>query len=222
VNPGQDSFWARLGPAERKAIEQVSTRRRYRAGDYLCHEGDQTRYVIIVLSGHVRVLGHSVDGREIIFGVRAAGEVVGESAALNDSPRSATLQALDDVEAITLPGSRFTALCQAQAKLSWALLLVVSKRNLESSRKHTEFGSGNASSRVFAQLVDMALTLGRRNGTGTEIRSRSTQHQLAESLAISRESYARALRSLRERGVISTGRGWVLIHDLDELKRLAR
>ena len=54
VSTGQDSFWGRLAPADRKAIEEVSARRRYAAGDYLCHEGDQTKHVIVVLSGHVQ------------------------------------------------------------------------------------------------------------------------------------------------------------------------
>ncbi|MFD1046482.1 helix-turn-helix domain-containing protein, partial [Kibdelosporangium lantanae] len=57
---------------------------------------------------------------------------------------------------------------------------------------------------------------------GVEIRHRSTQQQLAANAATSRESYARALRDLRERGIISTGRGWILVHQLDELQRLAR
>jgi CRP/FNR family cyclic AMP-dependent transcriptional regulator len=221
VDTGQDSFWGRLGPVDRKAIEVLATRRRYHAGDYLCHEGDQSKHVIVLLSGHVRVLSHTIDDREVVVGIRTAGDIVGEQAALYDNPRSATLQAIDAVEVITLAGSRFVALCQTQARLSWSLLHVVSNRLREVGRQRAEYGGGSASQRVYAQLAELAVQYGKRNGAGIEIQHESTQQQLAANAATSRESYARALRELRERGIISTGRGWIVVHRMDELQNLA-
>ncbi|MBP2323409.1 CRP-like cAMP-binding protein [Kibdelosporangium banguiense] len=221
MDTGQDSFWGRLAPAEREALEVAAARRRYAAGDYLCHEGDQTKHVIVVLSGHVQVISHTTDDREVVIAVRSAGDIVGEMAALYDQPRSATLQALDNVEAITLLSDRFTHLCQTRAKLTYALLGVVHARFGELNRQRAEYGGGSASRRVFAQLVQMAVQYGQSNGTGIEIKSGWTQQQLADNAATSRESYARALRSLRERGIITTGRGWIRVHRLDELRRLA-
>jgi CRP-like cAMP-binding protein len=217
-----DSFWGRLGQAERTAIEQLATRRGYRPGDYLCHEGDQSNHVIVVLNGHVRVLSHTIDDREVVIGVRAAGDIIGEQAALDNGPRSATLQALDQVEVITLTGTRFATLCQNHARLAWALLGVFSGRLREIGRQRAEYGGGSSSRRVFAQLLELALQQGHGNGSGIEIRHESTQQQLAANAATSRESYARALRDLRERGIISTGRGWIRVHQPDELRRLAR
>lgn len=222
MDTGQNSFWGRLGPDERKAIDVLATRRRYRAGDYLCHEGDQSKHVIVLLSGHVRVLSYTVDAREVVIGVRTAGDILGEQAALDDGPRSASLQALDPVEVITLTGNRFAALCQDQPRVAWALLHVFSSRLREIGRQRAEYGGGSASQRVFAQLLELTVRYGKRNGAGIEIQHESTQQQLAANAATSRESYARALRELRERGIISTGRGWIVVHQLDELQILAR
>jgi CRP-like cAMP-binding protein len=222
VGTDKDSFWGRLEPGDRKAIEGHATRRRYRAGDYLCHEGDQSKHVIVLLSGHVRVLSHTVDDREVVVGIRAAGDIVGEQAALHDNPRSATLQAIDAVEAITLAGSRFVALCKNKALLSWSLLYVVSDRLREVTRHRAEYSGGSASLRVYAQLTELALRQGKRNGAGIEIQHGTTQQQLAANAATSRESYARALRELRTHGIISTGRGWIVVHRMDELQNLAR
>jgi CRP/FNR family cyclic AMP-dependent transcriptional regulator len=222
VDTGQDSFWGRLEPAEREAIDALAARRKYEPGAYLCHEGDQSSHVIVVMAGHVRVLSYSIDDREVVIGVRAAGDIIGEQAALDNGPRSATLQALDKVEVITLVGSRFAVLCQTHARLAWALLGVFSARLRDIGRQRSEYGGGSASQRVFAQLAEMAVRSGKRNGTGIEIRHQSTQQQLAANAATSRESYARALRDLRERGIISTGRGWILVRRPDELQRLAR
>ncbi|MEV4318256.1 Crp/Fnr family transcriptional regulator [Actinocrispum sp. NPDC049592] len=218
----EDSFWGRLSAPDRQVIENLATRRGYRPGDYLCHEGDQSNHVIVVLNGHVRVLTHTIDDREVVIGVRAAGDIIGEQAALDNGPRSATLQALDPVEVITLTGTRFATICQQHARIGWALLGVFSGRLREIGRQRAEYGGGSSSRRVYAQLLELALQYGRRNGNGIEIRHESTQQQLAANAATSRESYARALRELRERGVVTTGRGWIRVHNEEELRRLAR
>ncbi|CAM3658898.1 Crp/Fnr family transcriptional regulator [Kibdelosporangium persicum] len=222
VDTGPDSFWGRLTTAERGVIEQVSARRVYAAGDYLCHEGDQSRHVIVVISGHVQVITHTLDGREVVIALRSAGDILGEMAALYDQPRTATLRALDKVEAFTIPSNRFTHLCQTRAKLSWTLLGVLHARFGELNQQRAEYGGGSASQRVYAQLAQMAVEHGARDGATIEIKAGLTQQQLADNAATSRESYARALRVLRDRGIISTGRGWIRVHRLDELRKLAR
>ncbi|NRN68357.1 cAMP-binding protein [Kibdelosporangium sp. 4NS15] len=222
MDTGPDSFWGRLTTAERGVIEQVSARRVYAAGDYLCHEGDQSRHVIVVISGHVQVITHTLDGREVVIALRSAGDILGEMAALYDQPRTATLRALDKVEAFTIPSNRFTHLCQTRAKLSWTLLGVLHARFGELNQQRAEYGGGSASQRVYAQLAQMAVEHGARDGATIEIKAGLTQQQLADNAATSRESYARALRVLRDRGIISTGRGWIRVHRLDELRKLAR
>jgi len=81
----------RLGVAERKAVEVLATRRGYRPGDYLCHEGDESDHVIIVMSGNVRVLSHNIDDRAVVIGCGGR-DIIGEQAALDNRPRSATLR----------------------------------------------------------------------------------------------------------------------------------
>ncbi|MFD1045992.1 SdrD B-like domain-containing protein [Kibdelosporangium lantanae] len=75
MTTGQDSFWGRLGTAEQKAIEATSSRRGYRPGEYLCHEGEESNHVIIMMGGSVRVLSHSIDDRAVVIGVRTAGDI---------------------------------------------------------------------------------------------------------------------------------------------------
>jgi CRP-like cAMP-binding protein len=49
-----------------------------------------------------------------------------------------------------------------------------------------------------------------------------TQDELAGFTAASRESVARALAHLRKRGVLTTGRRTILVHDLEGLRRFGR
>jgi CRP/FNR family cyclic AMP-dependent transcriptional regulator len=221
ATPHQPSFWDRLGPAERTALATAGVHKGYPAGAVLCRQGDQTYHVLVLLSGHVRVTRVARDGREIVAGVRGPGDVLGELAAVDALPRSATVRALVAVQTLTIPGRRFAGLCQTQPKIAWVLLGVVADRLRESGRHWAEFGGGHTAQRVAALLLELAVQQGKPTGDAVEITLWAGQRELAEAAATSRESVARALRTLREQGLVSTRRGHVTIHDVAGLRRLA-
>lgn len=214
-------FWADLAPADRGVLAESATRRTYPRGETLCREGDHSSVVLVLLAGHVRIVHGTPDGREVVVGVRGPGDVIGELAAIDAQPRSATVEALDDVDVLEVPGDRFASLCRTRSRISWALLLVLSTRLRSVGRQWLEVGGGSAARRVAAQLMQLAVQHGVPRGQDIEITVPATQAELAMTAAISRESWARATRDLRRQGVISTGRRQVTIHRLAELRRLA-
>ncbi|MDT7724566.1 MAG: hypothetical protein QOI21_1142 [Actinomycetota bacterium] len=219
---GPDSFWAKLGPAEKAAIVGISTVHNYGPGQFLVREGDPTRNVLIVRSGHVRVLNADADGRSLLVALRTSGDILGELATLVDRPRSATLQALDAVEVLTMHGPRFATLCQTQPKLAWVLLGIVANRLRDGGFLGVAASGGSPMRRVALLLLELAVRYGKPSGEGIELTPPATQEELASTMGFSRETLARVLRELRGRGVITTGRVQYTIHRMDELKRLAR
>ena len=217
----EHSFWDRLAPAQRMALVAAGARSGYAAGTVLCHQGEESNHVLVLLSGHVRVTKATMDGRETVVGVRGPGDVLGELAAVDARARSATVSALVAVRTLNIPGRRFARLCQTEPMISWVLLGVVAERLRESGGQWAEFGHGHVTQRIAALLVEMAVRQGNIAGRAVEITLWTGQRELAASAATSRESVARALRVLRERGLVSTRRGHVIIHDMNGLRRLA-
>lgn len=215
-------FWPALGAAERAKLEELSVRKAYRRGDVLCREGERASVVLLLLAGHVRITNATPDGREVVIGVRGAGDVIGELAVIDGGRRSATVQALDELDVLVVPAARFVALCRREAAISWALLQVLADRMRDVGRQWLDIGGGTATRRVAAQLMQLAVQHGVRRGTDIEVAVPGTQAELAMTAAISRESWARVTRELRRQGVISTARGKVTVHRLAELRRLAR
>ena len=81
-------FWTELRVADRRTLTEQATRRLFRRGETLCRQGDRSASVLMLLSGHVRIMHLTPDGREILVGVRGAGDIVGELAAIDEKPRS--------------------------------------------------------------------------------------------------------------------------------------
>jgi CRP/FNR family cyclic AMP-dependent transcriptional regulator len=217
-----DNFWSALSPEDRRSIARIATRKRFAPGEFLCREGDRSQHVQVLLEGYVKVLTRASTEREVVIAIRGPGDVVGELAAVDNEPRVATLQAIDTVEALVIPGKRFVALCRSQARLAWVLLTVVASRLREAGRWWVEFAGGSTTRRVAAILVEFAISHGRRDGEDIIVTDRATQQELAAITSLSRETVSRVLRELRGLGLITTGRRKVIVHDLTELRRLAR
>ncbi|HWD02604.1 MAG TPA: Crp/Fnr family transcriptional regulator [Amycolatopsis sp.] len=215
-------FWPALGAAERGKVAELAVRRRYRRGDVVCREGDRAAVVVLLLSGHVRITSTSADGREILIAVRGAGDVVGELGAIDGGPRSATVAALDDLDALVIPAVRFAALCRRESSISWALLVVLADRLRDVGRQRLDIGGGTITRRVAAQLMQLAVQHGVREGDDIVVAIPGTQAELATTASVSRESWSRVTRELRRGGVISTARGKVVIHRFADVARLAR
>ena len=65
--------------------------REYAADHTLMRQGDPTTFVIVLLDGVVKATGVSSSGKESLIGVIVGGDLVGEFAALDNRPRSATV-----------------------------------------------------------------------------------------------------------------------------------
>ncbi|MCI2415854.1 Crp/Fnr family transcriptional regulator [Saccharopolyspora sp. K220] len=214
------TFWAMLDPAERVLMRQAGTVRRFEPGESLCRQGDSSRHVYVLLLGSIEIVTDVATGYEGVLAVRGPGDIVGEFAALDGKPRSATMRALDLVEAIVVPVERFNALCQSRSRLAWTVLRVIVERLREISRQRAEHGGRLVEQRVAALLIELASRYGVTAGDGVTISIPLTQKSMAGLVAASRESVVRVLGGLRRQRLIKTGRRRVTILRLEELKRL--
>ena len=79
---------------------------RYRAGQSIFERGDPGNVMYLVLEGRVRLSVSTAEGRELSFTHAVAGDIFGEIAALDRSPRSANASALTDVRMKSLRSFR--------------------------------------------------------------------------------------------------------------------
>ena len=86
--------------------------RTFAAGARLMREGETANHVVVILRGQteVRVNAH---GTERVLARRGPGQLLGERAALQVNVRSATVVALDTVEALVMQTADFAAFLSA-------------------------------------------------------------------------------------------------------------
>jgi CRP/FNR family transcriptional regulator, cyclic AMP receptor protein len=214
-------FLDTLDEAQAAELHARGARRRLPGGATLFVEGDLSQRVAMLLEGYVKVNYATRDGAEVLLALRGPGDLVGELSALDGEPRSATVTAVGPVELLIVDAAVFRRFLESHPRVLLGLLTVISRRLRDADQKRIEFASQDTLGRVAARLVELADQFGEVGPAGVTVQLPMTQEELGSWVGSSREATAKALRRLRERGLVRTGRMTITIPDLEALCRQA-
>ena len=217
----QPPFLACLGAEEVAAVRSRAVARRFERGATIVHQGEVPGRVIVIERGHAKVTTMGEDGKEIVLAFRGPGDVVGEAAALSGEPRSATVRALEPLDALAVAVEDFDAVLDEHPRIALVLLRVILARLREADRQQFEFAVFQTIERVARRLVELAERFGEPCEDGVRISLRISQEELAGWAGASREATAKALHDLREAGLIDTQRRSLTVRSVDGLRSLA-
>jgi CRP/FNR family cyclic AMP-dependent transcriptional regulator len=218
--PPQEPFLAWLGAEEVAALRARGVPRRFERGATIVHQGEVPGRVVVIERGHAKVTTTSEDGKEVVLAFRGPGDVVGESSALSGHPRSATVRALEPLDALAVAVGEFEALIEQHPRIALVLLKVVIARLDEADRQQLEFATLHTLGRIARRLVELAERFGEPCDDGVRISLRISQEELAAWAGASREATSKALHDLREIGLIDTRRRSLTVRNVDGLRAL--
>jgi CRP/FNR family transcriptional regulator, cyclic AMP receptor protein len=211
-------FLALLGDEERRELEELARRRSADRPEVLIARGDPADRVIVIEAGRVKISVPTPAG-DAVLTFRGPGALLGEQALIDDLPRSANVIAVEPVELLVIAASAFRGYLNRRPNVALAMLAVLSARLRASDRRLAEFAAADTLGRISARLVELCDTHGELGEEGTvRVTLPITQDELAGWTGSSLESTAKALRSLRSLGWISTRRRAIEVHDLTALR----
>jgi CRP/FNR family transcriptional regulator, cyclic AMP receptor protein len=210
---GRVPVFEELAGEDLQEVARVTVPRRFAAGQYVFREGDDSDTCYVVRTGHARAIrGHS-DGRQITLATFGPGDIFGELAMFDDERRSATVEAIDDLEVLGILGGDMRALLARHSDIAVKLVIALGRRLRAANERLARQSFQTVQSRVAAvlgQLVDQARAEG---ASERDVPVIATQADLAQLAGSSRESASRFLAVLERAGVITQGRGRLTVHD---------
>lgn len=109
-------------PADTVAdLVETMARRRLDAGELLFSQGDEGAECFVILDGSLEVLTY-INGAEHRLEIYRAGQLIGEMALLDRSPRSATVRALEPSTLLVLTENEFVRLLGSSPTMALAML----------------------------------------------------------------------------------------------------
>ena len=127
--------------------------------------------------------------------------------------RSATVEALEDTTAVALLAADMRRLLAARPEIAVKLLGELAARLRAANERITRQSFQTVAGRVASVLVGQVEARIRGGEPDQDILISATQADIAQLAGSSRESASRFLATLERAGVVSTGRGKVIVHD---------
>jgi CRP/FNR family transcriptional regulator len=207
-----------LSEQELQRIAQVAVGRSFPKGARVFHEGDRSDACYIVSSGEVRVTREHSDGRAITLATLGPGEIVGELAMLDGEVRSASVEALSDLELLAIPAPDMRGLLERNASITAKLVIALTRRVRETNERISRQSFQTVPSRVAGVLSQLVSEEGAGAGAREGVTIRMNQADLAQLAGTSRESVSRFLAVLERAGVVRVGRGRVTVLEPSRLR----
>jgi CRP/FNR family cyclic AMP-dependent transcriptional regulator len=199
-----------LEEEELERIARVAVARSYPKGSRVFLEGDESDACYIIREGEVRVSREHSDGRAIALATLGSGEIVGELAMLDGEVRSASVEALTDVELLAVSAVDMRGLMARNPEITSKLVVALTKRVRETNERIARQSFQTVPSRV-AGVLSQLVSEESDNPPGHGVTLRMTQADLAQLAGTSRESVSRFLAVLERAGVVRVGRGRVTV-----------
>jgi CRP/FNR family transcriptional regulator, cyclic AMP receptor protein len=218
---GESRAWFRLTEAERTALTEAGHVKMWRPGEILVMQGSPPTSMFVVLRGWVKISATNYRGEDAPLAARGPAEIIGEMGPISGLPRTATMQAIDEVHALVVAREKLLGVLRRRPHIAEELLRTATIRLHQSDRLRLEAGGPDFPQRLAAVLLELALQYAPNWVEGKQVDLHFNQGELASFARVSRSTLGRGLEELRRLGVVRTARQRITIMHPETLRELA-
>ena len=214
----QQELFADIDPRELEKLAAYARPQHFRRGQTIFRKGDPGHSMMAVLTGTVKMVVPSSNGRELVLNLIHAGEAFGELALLDGRDRSTDAVAVTDADVLVLERREFVPFLLSHPPVALKLLEVLAHKVRRTSEQVEDV--------VFLDLpARLAKTLLRLASNGHDPARRGavvsiTQKSLGQMVGTSRESVNKQLQTWESRNWIAVAKGTVTLLEVDAMSEL--
>jgi CRP-like cAMP-binding protein/CheY-like chemotaxis protein len=198
--------------ALKKIIEERKART-IKKNQVIYYEGDKGNGLYLLVSGKVKTIKLTEDGRELMTGIYAADDYLGINAMLSNEAYADTATALEDSLLCLIPKEQLEELLNLYPEVAreFIKLLANDIREKEDQLLQMAYNS------VRKKMAESLLRLQRQSGTDN---FKIAREDLAAMAAMATETVSRTLSDFKEEGLIEKTGSTITIIDLARLTKM--
>ncbi len=189
-------FFSALSPEQLERIATISLNKTLQPGEFLFFEGDQPKYLHMLLEGVVKVYKSLPDGNEIVIHNFTAPTMVAEMPCLEHIRYPATAVCETVCQVMLIDYARFEKEFLADPAISFNIIRSLTKKIKNLDAAFTAQTTLSASQRVARFIQEHPETF-------LQLKNK----KIAEILNITPETLSRILKKLKDAGALGSGGG---------------
>lgn len=188
----------------------------YSRDEVFLRQGDESREVYFVLKGKVRIFTTSPSGNETSIAIFSTNDVIGELAAVDRVPRSATAKAISAVSLLSMSHDRFLYHLETLPRFAMAFIRLLAGKVRWTAAYAESIAQFDAAGRLLHIILLNNDQYGREIEAGKRyvVDLGLNQTDLASMIGARREWVNRILGDWKRRGLLEFDNGEITILDL--------
>ncbi len=207
------SIFSSLNDDELGELADLSSEKSFMPNEFVFWDGDTPEWLYIVAEGKVKVLKHSSLGREFIIAFFGPGEMFGEVAVFENKSYPASAQAVAETKVVGIKREDFLSFLANCPQVALRIINVLGGRLRDAQSRLRDL----AGERVEQRLASVLLMLSAKLGLTLPF----TRQEIADTVGTTMETAIRVMSHLKDRGIIRTARGKVIILNEEKLRLLS-
>jgi len=219
----KNQWFCGLSPEALKMLDAASHPSAYPDGALLFVEGQQARGAYVLCSGQAKLSTTSREGKVLILGIAASGEVLGLSAALSAGTYELTAETSGPCHINFVERNALLIAIEKNPEFGLHTSLALSRQIQRAHRDIHDLVLSRSSAGKLARLLLSWSQRREKPTTGIEVRvpATLTHEEMAQMIGSSRETVTRLLGDLKKRELIELDGSTLVIRDRSALEALA-
>jgi CRP/FNR family transcriptional regulator len=210
---GHSFIFSSLNDDELGELADLATERSFAPNEFIFWDGDAPEWFYIVAEGKVKVLKYSSSGKEFIIAFFGPGEMFGEVAVFENKPYPASAQAAAKTKVVGIKKESFLSFLANRPQLALRIINVLGGRLRDAQSRLRDL----AGERVEQRLASVLLMLSAKLGLTLPF----TRQGIADMAGTTTETAIRVMSNLKDRKIIRSVRGKVIILNEEKLRLLS-
>jgi len=202
-----------LNDDELGELADLAIERSFVPNEFIFWDGDVPEWFYIVAEGKVKVLKYSSLGKEFIIAFFGPGEMFGEVAVFENKPYPASAQAVAETKVLGIRRQDFLSFLAHRPEVVLRIISILGERLRDAQGRLRDL----AGERVEQRLASVLLMLSAKLGLTLPF----TRQEIADMAGTTTETAIRVMSHLKDRGIIRSVRGKVIILDEEKLRLLS-
>jgi CRP/FNR family transcriptional regulator, nitrogen oxide reductase regulator len=218
---GQLPFFQDLSQTNLEEINQSFHETGYDVDEIICFAGDPAERLFVVADGRVKLVRHTLAGKDVLLDMLTTGEFFGSLASLGDDVYPDTAQAQTPVCVLTISKDAFRHILDRHPSVTLKVVDIMAARLRAAHERVRQLSISSVEGRIAHVLLVLSEKLGKHSEVGMLIQVPLAREDLASMAGTTPETASRVMSQFQKEGLVDAGRRWVAVLDRTQLETIA-
>jgi CRP-like cAMP-binding protein len=214
----KSALFSSLKDDELQNISELIEKATYRNNENIFIEGDPSDRFYLVAEGSVKIVKHTMMGKDIILEIMSPGDIFGGVAVLDKKPFPASAQAMESTTVIWISRQNLLKIMDEYPVLKLEIVKYFSDKLRDAHEMLKNIATERVEKRIAALLLKLSEKIGVEDGGYRKIDFPLTRQEISEMVGTTVETCIRTMSKLQKSGIIKSSNGRISIKT-NSLKR---